>query len=183
VRFILGVIIGIIFLAVVGYSYFAGGIAPVATADKPMPFEKILANKALHARIDKEMPNSAPLPANEETFMAGARVYREQCSVCHGLPGMQQSDIALGEFPKPPHLFRGKGVTDDPPGETYWKVANGIRLSGMPSFKGRLTDTDIWQVSLLLANADKISDAVKQVLLPPSEPAEAMPKPGPPKKH
>ena len=26
-------------------------------------------------------------------------------------------------FPTPPHLFKGHGVTDDPPGETYWKVA------------------------------------------------------------
>jgi mono/diheme cytochrome c family protein len=47
------------------------------------------------------------------------------------------------------------GVTDDPPGETYWKVANGIRLSGMPSYKDVLTDTQMWQVSLLLANANK----------------------------
>ena len=47
------------------------------------------------------------------------------------------------------------GVTDDPPGETYWKVANGIRLPGMPSYKGVLTDTEMWQVSLLLAIADK----------------------------
>ena len=47
------------------------------------------------------------------------------------------------------------GVSDDPPGETYWKVANGIRLTGMPSYKGVLTDTQMWQVSLLLANADK----------------------------
>jgi mono/diheme cytochrome c family protein len=47
------------------------------------------------------------------------------------------------------------GVTDDPPGETYWKVANGIRLTGMPAFKDALTETEMWQVSLLLANADK----------------------------
>ena len=181
-KFITGFIIGIIFLALVGYSYFATGMAPVAAADQPMPFERMLAKKAQHARIDKEMPKSAPLPANEETFMAGAQVFREQCSVCHGLPGMQQSDIALGEFPKPPHLFRGKGVTDDPPGETYWKVSNGIRLTGMPSFKGHLTDTQIWQVSLLVANADKISDAVKQALLPPA-PAQAMPKAEQPKKR
>ena len=29
------------------------------------------------------------------------------------------------------------GVSDDPPGETYWKVFNGIRLTGMPSYKRR----------------------------------------------
>ena len=47
------------------------------------------------------------------------------------------------------------GVSDDPPGETYWKVANGIRLTGMPAYKEVLTDNEMWQVSLLLANADK----------------------------
>ena len=181
-KFILGVMIGIILVLGAGYFYFSTGRAPVATSDKPMPFEGMLAKKALHWRIDKEMPNSAPLPANDETYLAGAQVYREQCSVCHGLPGMTQSDIALGEFPKPPHLLRGKGVTDDPPGETYWKVANGIRLTGMPGFKGRLTDTQMWQVSLLLANADKISDRAKQALVP-GGPSGVMPKPEPPKKR
>jgi hypothetical protein len=47
------------------------------------------------------------------------------------------------------------GVSDDPPGETYWKVANGIRLTGMPSYKQVLTENQMWQVSLLVANADK----------------------------
>jgi len=40
------------------------------------------------------------------------------------------------------------GVCDDPSAETYWKVANGIRLTGMPAYKRVLTDTEIWQVSL-----------------------------------
>jgi hypothetical protein len=71
-------------------------------------------------------------------------------------------------FPRPPQLFRGKGVTDDEPGETYWKVANGIRLTGMPAFKQQLNDTQMWQLSLLLTNADKISEAVKQELKPPN---------------
>ena len=103
-----------------------------------------------------------PIADDEAAYMAGAQVYREHCAVCHGVPGMEQSAIAKGMFPKPPHLFRGKGVTDDEPGETYWKVANGIRLTGMPGFKPNLSETQMWQVSLLLANADKISDAVKQ---------------------
>jgi mono/diheme cytochrome c family protein len=47
------------------------------------------------------------------------------------------------------------GVSDDPSGETYWKAANGIRLTGMPAYKDILSDTQLWQVSLLLANANK----------------------------
>ena len=179
-KFIFGVIVGVILLALAAYFYFATGSAPVATGDSPMPFEAKMANKALHARIDKEMPKNVPIAADEATYMAGAGIYRENCAVCHGVPGMQQSAIAKGMFPKPPHLFRGKGVTDDPPGETYWKVANGIRLTGMPSFKQSLSETQMWQVSLLLANADKISDAVKQELNPPPMPAPMMPQKGKP---
>jgi len=166
--FLAGIVIGIVIVPLVVYFYFASGRAPVATTDKPLPFERKLASSALHAHIDKEMVKIPPIAANEENYLAGAQIYREHCAVCHGLPGLDQGMIAKGMFPKPPRLFRGKGVTDDEPGETYWKVANGIRLTGMPAFKSNLNDTQMWQVSLLLANADKISDRVKQVLKPPA---------------
>jgi hypothetical protein len=42
-------------------------------------------------------------------------------------------------------LLKGKGVTDDPVDETYWKVANGIRLTGMPAYQGFLTNDQLWQ--------------------------------------
>jgi mono/diheme cytochrome c family protein len=67
-------------------------------------------------------------------------------------------------YPVPPQLFHGTGVTDDDAWESYWKVENGIRMTGMPGFKGQLTETQIWQVSVLVKNADKISDAVKKEL-------------------
>jgi hypothetical protein len=34
----------------------------------------------------------------------------------------------------------------------------------MPAFDGKLTDTEIWQVSLLLRNADKLPPPVQEVL-------------------
>ena len=70
----------------------------------------------------------------------------------------------MGMYPYPPELFRGKGVTDDPAGETYWKAKNGIRLTGMPGFKETLSDTQLWQVSLVLANADKLPQSVRDSL-------------------
>jgi thiosulfate dehydrogenase len=78
-------------------------------------------------------------------------------------------------FPKPPQLFDGVGVTDDPAWETYWKATNGIRLTGMPGFKGRLTDFQLWQVAQLLANADKVSPAVKAALALPASMPTATP--------
>jgi thiosulfate dehydrogenase len=84
--------------------------------------------------------------------------------VCHGLPGEPKSAAAQGMFPAPPQLFHGVGVTDDETWESYWKVENGIRMSGMPGFKGQLPETQIWQVAVLVKNADKISDPVKKEL-------------------
>lgn len=176
-KFLVGLVLGIIIVPLGVVFYFVSGSAPVASSDDPLPFERTLAHAALDAHIEREMPKSVPIPANEDTFLAGADLYGSHCAVCHGLPGMEQSAIAKGMFPKPPHLFRGKGVTDDEPAETYWKVANGIRLTGMPGFKASLADTQMWQVTLLVANADKISDAVKQELRPPATAPSAPTKP------
>lgn len=166
-RFLLGLLIGLILVAVCGYIYFAMGLAPVATASSPMPFERKLAHMALNAVIDKQAPKTPSMQPSDDNYMAGAHVYREQCAVCHGLPGQPEHDIAKGEFPHPPQLFKGKGVTDDSAGETYWKVANGIRLTGMPAYSKSLSQDQMWQVSLLLANADKLSPAVRAELQTP----------------
>ena len=188
--FLTGIVVGVLLVAGGIYFYFASGRAPVATAAAPIPFERMFARIGLHAYLEK-LPHPEPqVPADETNLIVGAKVYKEQCAVCHALPGEPQSAAALGMFPKPPQLFHGVGVTDDDPWETYWKVENGIRMSGMPAFKGQLTEKQIWQVSVLVKNADKIGDSVKKELaagnatpmsmaMPdtPSTPAPAPPSP------
>ena len=149
-KFALGLIVGVCLVPACVYVYFRLGYAPVATAAAPLPFEKSLTRMALHARIDKEAPSTAPMPANEANLTAGAQVYREHCAVCHGISGEPLNAIAKGMFPRPPHLLHGTGVTDDPVGETYWKATNGIRLTGMPAFRGALTDQQLWQVCMVI---------------------------------
>ena len=166
-KLLLGFVLGVVVVLVGAFAYFGLGLAPVATSAPSMPFERLLAGMALHARISKEAPAQAPIPADEPNLLAGARIYREQCSVCHGLSGQPETAIAKGMFPHPPQLFTGHGVTDDPSGETYWKAANGIRLTGMPGYKGWLSDTQLWQVSLMLANADKLPAAAKAAVAEP----------------
>jgi hypothetical protein len=76
-------------------------------------------------------------------------------------------------YPKPPQLFHGKGVTDDPAGESYWKVANGIRMTGMPGYRKTLSDTQMWQAAVVLANADKLPPSVQALLSSPTVPQAA----------
>jgi len=115
----------------------------------------------LHARAFKEAPQHDPVPLTEENHMAGAKLFRENCAMCHGLPGHAKTTMANGMFPQPPQFFHEEGVTDDPVGETYWKIRNGIRLSGMPAYQNALNDKQIWQIAGLLANADKLPASVQ----------------------
>ena len=166
-QFVLGFVAALLLISAGGLGYIALGLAPVATASAPLPFEKLITGIALNARVNKEAPKSSPIPASDEAYAAGINIYRKNCAVCHGLPGQDQTAIGKGEFPKPPELFKGEGVTNDPVGETYWKVANGIRLTGMPGFSGSLTTAEMWQVSLVLANADKLPPAAQSTLKEP----------------
>jgi thiosulfate dehydrogenase len=162
--FILGIIFTLVCIGAGAYLYFAGGYAPVGTASQAMPFEKKLANKALAARVEKEAPKRAPFQPDEAAYIAGANLYKMHCAICHGLPGADLTPIARGEYPRPPQLLKGHGVTDDESGETYWKVANGIRLTGMPAFNKSLSDTQIWQVTFLLKDADKLPASAQKEL-------------------
>lgn len=168
-----GILIGFLLaVAVIAgglYYYFSSGMAPAAVSDPMMPFEKKMANMALDAHIEKQHIGESPVPADEPNLIEGARIYKMECAECHGLPG-SPSDDKTRMFPVPTQMFEGKGVTDDPPSETYWKAANGIRLSGMPSFKTKLTQTQLWQVTELVAHANELPASVKAILVPGDSP-------------
>jgi mono/diheme cytochrome c family protein len=118
----------------------------------------------------------------------GAHLYAENCAFCHGLPGQPASNAAKGMFPLPPQLMnKDEMVTDDPVGTIYWKVKNGIRMTGMPGFNEMLSDTQLWEISQMLKNADKLPPTAMAALAKPAEspaPAQnAPPAPAPkPKK-
>lgn len=182
----LGLIFGILALPAAVYVYFRVGHPPVAVADTPFPWEREIVRVPLETRLETQVQQVAPIeptPANLET---GARIYRSQCAVCHGVHG-SPSTLGKSMYPHAPQLWEQDlngaiGVSDDPPGETYWKIANGIRLTGMPAFNRTLDQKQIWQLTLLLSHADQplpreARNLVKQprTLLAPSRKRAARP--------
>ncbi|HEV2576479.1 MAG TPA: cytochrome c [Acidobacteriaceae bacterium] len=157
--FLFGIIFAFALIFVGGYLYLHYGHPPVAVDDPAFPYEAQIVHVPLGARISREI-KQAPFPASEDAFKRGAEVYKEDCAFCHGVPS---SDSVYGTsmYPAAPQLWlkhkKGNvvGVSDDEVGETYWKVKNGIRLTGMPTYDELLSDSDIWDVSLLLKNADQ----------------------------
>lgn len=163
--FLLGVVMTIVVLIAGGYLFVRGGGVSLATTAPPLPLEKTIARIALHASIGKAGDRNDPLPLDDRDMLAGVETYKEHCAVCHGVPGRASTAISKGMFPSPPVLFEKKDmVTDDPEGVTYWKVTHGIRLSGMPGFDEALSETQRWQVTMLVAHAGNLSPAVQAAL-------------------
>jgi len=154
-QFFLGVFIGCLVFPVAGFLYLRFGYVPVAVDGPVIPFEELLAGTAVQARIARDAPSKAAFPATEENIVAGARLYREHCVDCHGLPGSKPTPVSRGMFPQPPQFFDG---------QDYWIVSNGIRLSGMPGYKTTLSDEQIWQVSQFVANRDTLSPEADKAL-------------------
>jgi thiosulfate dehydrogenase len=156
---ILSFLAGVIAIPLVIFLYLAFGKPPVATADRPFPLEAKIVALPLNARIHREMPAALPIPASDDNLNQGAGIYEDKCEICHGTHD-EISAIGRTMYPGAPQLWVKRpsgvvGVSDDPAGETYWKVKNGIRLTGMPAFGKALTEKQLWQVSLLLSMADK----------------------------
>ncbi|WP_334266312.1 c-type cytochrome [Edaphobacter sp. HDX4] len=168
-KLVLGFLLGVLAVVAAGYAYMRFGSLPVAVADAPFLMEKQIVRIPLHSRIESEKKDP-PFGISEDVFESGAKIYRTQCAECHGTPG-HDVPYARYMYPSAPQLWKKHGskgvvgVSDDDPGETYWRVSNGIRLTGMPAFKHVLSDTEMWQVSLLLKNADKdMPDPVEHIL-------------------
>jgi thiosulfate dehydrogenase len=149
-------VIGVIGIGVLGslggWSILQAGYIPI-NADAPPPaIERQLAMTAVHRTVDRLAPTTTPpVAATDTNITAGAHLYEQNCSICHGASAGRQSTIAAGLYQTPP-MFAKHGVDDDPAGETYWKIVHGIRFTGMPAFGSTLSTNDSWKIALFLKN-------------------------------
>ena len=87
-------------------------------------------------------------------IMAGVTHYAEHCATCHGAPGVRRSDLAEGLYPRPPNLAEAARLYT--PGELFWIVKHGIRMTGMPSW-GDHSDDEIWATVAFLEELVEMS--------------------------
>lgn len=180
-RFLAGVVVTLVVLALGGFLVMWFGLFPAGADTGYFPMEKYLANHAVNAEIRREMPQPPyPYgPPTDETLAVGAKLYMQNCAVCHGSGDKPAAEpmLAKGQYVKPPLLSK-HGVDDDPEGETYWKIEHGYRFTGMPAFKGMLTEEQIWQITYFLKRpADQLPAEAKKIW---DEPVPAMMAPGSP---
>lgn len=159
---ILGVAGTIALLFCIGYIVIVRGMIPANADAPPSGLERWAANRSLKATVAREAPPGGnPVALTDQNLNAGIHLYAQNCAVCHGGFKERPSNIARGLYQHAPQFYR-HGVEDDPPGETYWKIAHGIRLTGMPAFGKTLQPKELWQIALFLKHMDALAPVAQR---------------------
>ena len=70
----------------------------------------------------------------KENMGIGMNHYHSMCRRCHGAAGMMGDEFAMGLYPAPPVLAMGEEQKEWTEEQLLWIVANGLKMTGMPSF-------------------------------------------------
>lgn len=161
---VLTIIATLILASAGGLAFMASGLYPIA-ADKPhfAPLRWLLEagrtrSVEFHSR-GLQSPNLNDWPLVRNGFV----LYRKNCQPCHGAPGIAADQIGIGINPKPPSLVTTG--TDWSNSEIYWIVSHGLKMSGMPAFAPRLSETDRWGIVAFLRRLSRVSPAEYRQLI------------------
>lgn len=98
---------------------------------------------AVRAREDE-----TPDLTHADKIERGFKLYHANCLQCHGAPGIPPDRGALGMTPVPAFLV--PTAREWSAAKLQWVIKNGIKMTGMPAWKYRMSDDEIWQVVAFL---------------------------------
>ena len=172
-KFILGIIVTLIVIAVGFLCYTRLGFAPIAADQSAGSAEAILLGGALDPAVERQAPHTAfPIEVNNANLVTGMKLYAMNCAVCHGELDKKPSAVGQSMYPKAPQFVQRNRGLHDPGWFTFYEIQHGIRRTGMPSFGKLLSDDDIWKLAAFLENIGKLPPEVLQ-----QAPGAGMPNP------
>src|SRR5271170_4703194 len=111
-----------------------------------------------------------PLPATDEVVSQGQEVFLGSCAQCHGPEGL--GDTNIGRNMAPPAMnLTSPHVQHWSDAELFWIIQNGVRLTGMPSWRSSISDNDTWKLVRFIHNLPRLDAASASTAVP--SPAQA----------
>jgi len=86
----------------------------------------------------------APRRMGGRQVLAGFCTYETHCVACHGAAAVGREHWVSGMEPQPPYLVDATEKWTPP--ELFWIAKNGIKMTGMPSWRDSLSDAQLWEV-------------------------------------
>jgi mono/diheme cytochrome c family protein len=106
-------------------------------------------------------------PLDDPNLVAGgAEHYAAMCAGCHRAPGTESSEMRQGLYPQPPDLTGERGHAG--PGQQFWVIKHGIKMSAMPAWGKSHDDQSIWGIVAFLQRLPKLTPEEYQALTKPS---------------
>jgi len=141
------IIVSVAVLAAAGFIYY--GVFDVAATKKDSALVSWILSTTREHSIERRFGSISVPPdmsslEKPEILQDGFEHYNEMCVVCHGAPGVEPGEAREGLNPQPPLLAKVKDLTEDPVGELFWVIKNGIKMTGMPAWGPTHTDDKIW---------------------------------------
>lgn len=162
---ILGVLIILLGLAVV----VATGSVNFAAVASPTKFETQVATFALGRSIAKHAAATKnPVAGSPDALRVGLAHYKENCVLCHGAPGVEETEAGMGLNPPAPDLTL-PAIQKMSDGELYWVIANGVRWTGMPAFSLTHKPDELWKVVAFVRHLPELNDQEQKALKAGSE--------------
>jgi mono/diheme cytochrome c family protein len=146
------------FLVIGGLGLVYSGLYSVAATDPHWPLTHWLMETVRLRSIEAHAagikpPTGYDAPAQ---FAIGVEHFAAHCAVCHGAPGVPRSEIVKGLYPLPADLV--VAAKQYKPGELFWVLKHGIKMTGMPSWADH-SDEDLWATVAFLERLPGMSEA------------------------
>jgi thiosulfate dehydrogenase len=153
--FLTGVIVTLILLACGVFAVAQFGLYPIGADNPPGSLEQSLAARAMDTYANKHKPDvENPTPLTAANLTEGAKEYEEHCAFCHGGAKAKVSPMRDKFNPPAPQLV--SRVPHDPDNWIFWVTKHGVRMTGMPSWDGVLSDEEMWKVVAFIKHSDKL---------------------------
>src|SRR5437899_941920 len=91
--FVIGIATTVVVIIIGGYVIGGAGGVPMETTARPLPFEETVAKTALRAAIGNAAEQKNPLVADDTSMLAGVTIFKQNCAICHSIPGQPPSAI------------------------------------------------------------------------------------------
>ena len=145
-------------LTVAGVTFIVSGVYDVGATAQHWPLTSWILRTARLRSIERHAAGIKAPPGLETdaNILMGADHFSTHCAICHGAPGVPRGDIAEGLYPQPPNLtVAAKEFT---PGELFWILKHGIKMTGMPAWSDH-TDQEMWAIVAFLEKLPMMSES------------------------
>ena len=153
--FLLGCFVGLLLLPAIMIALALSGFLPVHADAEPMWLEALIARRAFDASVGRHaLQVASPIVATDDNLLQGMKLYRDNCSGCHGNPGRPSNWGSAHFYPRVPQFAA------EPPRKPDWQISwiveHGVKYSGMGGWSELMPQAEAWKVASFLSGLDSL---------------------------